>query len=86
MLEVRLHSAEQSRQLLSSPGGSAWPGAPQGTDVPLGCQGTMLAHVQLAASQSAQTPFHGAAFLLLTPQSVARAAMSQVQNLALDLI
>ena len=58
VLDVRLHSAEQNRQLLPSPAGSAGPGAPQDTVGPLGCHGTLLAHVQLPVIQSAQIPFH----------------------------
>ena len=41
-------------QPLSSASGSAGPGASQGTVGPLGCQGTLLAHIKLAVSQNPQ--------------------------------
>lgn len=54
VLEVRLHSTE--RQRLPSPTGSSEPGAPQGTVGLLVCQGTLLPHIQLTASQKPQIP------------------------------
>ena len=50
--EVRPHS--RLGQPLSSAGGSAGHGAPQGAVGPLGCQGTLLAQIQLY--QCLQTP------------------------------
>lgn len=38
--------------------GSAGSGAPQGMIGPLGCQGILLPHIQLAVYQNPQIPFH----------------------------
>ena len=51
-------------------GGSASPGAPQVIAGPLGCHGTLLAHVPLAIRQNTQISSCGAALLSLIPQSL----------------
>ena len=50
--EAAQHRAEGTTT--PSPSGSAGPGAPQGTVDPLGCCGTLLAHIQLADNQNPQ--------------------------------
>lgn len=62
----------QSRvqQSLLSPGSSAGPDASQGTLGPSGCQGSLLAHVQLAFSQKPQIPFCRTALQPLVLRSV----------------
>jgi len=50
--------------------GSAGPDAPQGTLGPSGCQGSLLAHVQLAFSQKPQIPFCRTALQPLVLRSV----------------
>jgi len=54
-------SQRRAGQLLPLTGGSAGPGAPQGTVGLLGYQGTLLAHIQLAVSQNPQMLLCGAA-------------------------
>ena len=67
------------------PSGRSGPGAPQGTVGPLSCQGTLLAQIQLAASQNPHIPFSGTAVLCLISQSISICmfALSQLQNRAL---
>lgn len=54
----------------------------------LGCQGTLLAHIQLAINQNPQVPFHRAVLQPLISQDVviSKTASSQVQNPRLALI
>ena len=88
VLEVRPHSTEQRGQPLPSPTGSAGPGAPQGMVGPLGCQGTLLPHVQFAINQLPQISFYQAALQPLIPQTVHifRIVLSHVQNSAIALV
>ena len=55
---------------------------------PLGCQGTLLAQIQLSISQSPLITFRGAALQPFVPQSVhrSRVVLSQVQLLLLNFI
>ena len=79
-----LYCSPRSQAVLTVMLCSTGPGAPR-VWLALWLQGTLLAQVQLAASQNPQIPFHGAAPQFLVPQSVciARFAWSQVKDLAL---
>ena len=50
------------------PASSAVPEAPQGTLGPLGCQGPLLAHIQLAVGHNAQLPVWGLLSSLSPPR------------------
>lgn len=72
----------------SHPAGSAGSGAHQGTTDSSDYQIALQIHIQLAFNNKPQILFHGAALQLLILQSVciSRVALSQVQNLVLDLV
>ena len=66
--EVRPHSAEQSRTSPPFTQWQCWAWCTPGYFGPLGCQGTLLAQIQLAVNQNPQTPFCRAALQPLFPQ------------------
>lgn len=74
---------EQSRagKLLASSSGSGRPGALDGMVGTSGCQGILLAHIQLAASHSPQIPFHRASLQLLIPILVQRKKKKEITGL-----
>ena len=69
-----MHSTEQSR---TTPG--LVPAAPQATAGPLGCQDTLLAHIQLVINLNPQIPLCKAAHQPLSPN------LHPMQNLAIAL-
>ena len=85
--EAAQHRAEWDNPS-SRPAGSAGLDAPHGTVGPLGCQGTLLAQIQLSISQSPLITFRGATLQPFVPQSVhrSRVVLSQVQLLLLNFI
>ena len=84
-LEVRLHWHWAEWDNPSPCMVNAGPGAPQGTICSLGCQGTLLTHVQLIVNQNLQITFHRAPLQPLITQSlhISRTVTFQVQNPAL---
>jgi len=89
VLEVRPHQRRVERDNhFPRPTSDAVLDASQDTVGPPGCQGTLLAHIQLAVNHNPQIPLCGAAFQRLITQSVriARVAPSQVQDPAFALV